>query len=115
MSKALHSIFQPGSIAVIGASRLPNTIGHQILANLIRYGFNGAVYPINPKATSIHSIRAFPSIAAVPDGVDLAVISVPRDLVCGIAEECGRAGVKGLVVITAGFREVGGPGVELEQ
>ena len=109
------SILRPRSIAVIGASRHPNTIGYQILDNLIRYGFNGPLYPVNPKADVIHSIRAYPSVTAIPDAVDLAVIVVPRDLVLAAAEECGRKGVKGLVVITAGFAEVGGDGVERER
>ena len=115
MPNALEPIFKPRSIAVVGASRSPSTIGHQILANLINYGYTGAVYPINPKADSIHSIKAYPSIGAVPDPVDLAVISVPKELVLGVAEECGQAGVRGLVVITAGFREIGGEGVERER
>ena len=115
MPNALEPIFKPRSIAVVGASRSPSTIGHQILANLINYGYTGAVYTINPKADSIHSIKAYPNIGAVPDPVDLAVISVPKELVLGVAEECGRAGVRGLVVITAGFREIGGEGVERER
>jgi acetyl coenzyme A synthetase (ADP forming)-like protein len=111
---ALDPIFRPRSIAVVGASRSPSTIGHQLVANLIQYGYRGAVYPINPKAESIHSIRAYPSIGAVPDPVDLAVISVPKELVLSVAEDCGQAGVRALVVITAGFREIGGDGVERE-
>lgn len=114
-SQALDPIFRPRSIAVVGASRSPSTIGHQLVANLIHYGFTGAVYPINPKADSVHSIRAYRSIADVPDTVDLAVISVPKELVLAVVEECGRAGVRGLVVITAGFREIGGEGVEREK
>ena len=109
------SILRPRSIAVVGASRHPNTIGYQVLDNLIRYGFNGPLYPVNPKADVIHSIRAYPSVLAIADPVDLAVIVVPRDLVLAAAEECGRKGVKGLVVITAGFAEVGGEGVERER
>ena len=111
---ALDAIFRPRSIAVIGASRSPNTIGHQILANLINYGYTGAVYPINPKADSVHSIKAFARIRDVPARVDMAVISVPKEHVLGIAEECGKAGVRGLVIITAGFKEVGGAGILLE-
>ena len=111
----LDSILRPRSIAVIGASRRPNTIGYQILDNLIRYGFNGPLYPVNPKAEVIHSIRAYPSVLAIADPVDLAIVVVPRDLVLDAAEECGRKGVKGLVVITAGFAEVGGEGVERER
>lgn len=109
------SILRPHSIAIIGASRHPNTIGYQILDNLIRYGFNGPLYPVNPKAAVVHSMRAYPSVTAIPDPVELAVIVVPKDLVLGVAEECGRKGVKGLVVITAGFAEVGGEGIEREK
>ena len=111
----LRAILDPASIAVIGASRTRDTIGHQILANLLEHGFTGPVYPVNPHASSIHSVRAYPSVSELPEVPDLAVISVPKQLVNGIAEECGRAGVKGLVVITAGFREVGGAGVERER
>jgi acetyl coenzyme A synthetase (ADP forming)-like protein len=109
------SILRPRSIAVIGASRHPNTIGYQILDNLIRYGFTGPLYPVNPKAEVIHSIRAYPSVAAIPDPVEMAILVVPKDLVLAAAEECGKKGVKGLVVITAGFAEVGGEGVEREK
>jgi len=109
------SILRPHSIAIIGASRHPNTIGYQILDNLIRYGFNGPLYPVNPNAAVIHSIRAYSSVTAIPDPVELAIIVVPRDQVLAAAEECGKKGVKGLVVITAGFAEVGGEGVEREQ
>lgn len=108
-------ILHPRSIAVIGASRHSNTIGYQILDNLIRYGFTGPIYPVNPKAPVVHSIRAYPSVTAIPDPVDLALIVVPKELVLAAAEECGQKGVKGLVVITAGFAEVGGEGVEREK
>ena len=108
------AILRPRSIAVIGASRQPNTIGWQILDNLLRFGFNGPLFPVNPKAETIHSIRAYPTVEAIPDPVDLAIVVVPKQLVLGIAEACGRKGVKGLVVITAGFAEVGGDGVERE-
>ena len=108
------AILRPRSIAVIGASRTPNTIGWQILDNLLRFGFNGPLYPVNPKAEVIHSIRAYPTVRAIPDPVDLAIVVVPKHLVLGVAEECGQKGVKGLVVITAGFAEVGGEGIVRE-
>src|SRR5262245_29057321 len=104
---SLDPIFKPRTVAVIGASRSPNTIGHQILANLVRFGFTGSVYPVNPKATSVNSIRCYPAVSDIPEPVDLAVISVPKQLVLEVAESCGQAGVRGLVVITAGFKEVG--------
>lgn len=111
----LDSILRPRSIAVIGASRESGTIGHQIVSNLLQDGFTGPVYPVNPRAVSVRSIKAYPSVAAIPDPVDLAVIAVPKQLVVQAAEDCGRKGIAGLVVISAGFREVGGAGVEREQ
>jgi acetate---CoA ligase (ADP-forming) len=115
MPSPLDPILRPRSVAVIGASRRPATIGHQILANLIVHGFTGAVYPVNPNATSVHSIRAYPSVEAIPDAVDLAVIVVPKEHVLAVAEECGRKGVRGLVVISAGFKEVGESGAAAER
>lgn len=112
---SLDCILRPRSVAVIGASRTPNTIGHEIVSNLVGYGFTGNVFPVNPKADSIHSLKTYPTIAAVPDPVDMAVITVPKQYVLGVAAECGQAGVKGLTVISAGFREVGGEGVERER
>jgi acetate---CoA ligase (ADP-forming) len=111
----LDPVFSPRSIAVVGTSRTPNTIGHQIVDNLLRHGFTGAVYPVNPYAPAVHSIRAFPSVSAIPDPVDLAIIVVPKEHVVAVAEECGEKGVRGLVVISAGFREIGGEGVERER
>src|SRR5262245_13714975 len=111
----LDAILKPKSIAVIGASRRQDTIGSQILSNLVSWGFNGPVYPVNPQATHINSIRCWPSVTAIPEPVDLAVIVVPKQHALGAVEECGKKGVKGLVVITAGFAEVGGAGVEREK
>jgi acetyl coenzyme A synthetase (ADP forming)-like protein len=111
---SLDPIFRPRSVAVIGASRRHQTIGREILANLVGFEFTGPVYPVNPGAASIHSIPCFPSIAAIPGAVDLAIITVPKDRVLEVVEACGRKGVGGLVVITAGFREVGRAGQQLE-
>jgi acetyl coenzyme A synthetase (ADP forming)-like protein len=110
----LSPLLAPNTIAVIGASRRKGTIGHQILENLISYGFAGAVFPVNPHARSICAVRAYASIADVPDPVDMAVIVVPKEQVLDIAEQCGRAHVKGLVVISAGFREIGDEGAARE-
>ena len=115
MANALDPILKPKTIAVIGASRSPNTIGHETLANLIDRGFTGAVYPVNPHAHAIHSVRAYPSIGTVPEPVDLAIIVVPKQAVTPTVEECGQSGVKGLIVISAGFREVGTEGAERER
>ena len=111
----LDPILKPRSVAVIGASRRSDTIGHEILANIVKYGFTGAVYPVNPNASSIHSIKAYPSVGDIPDAVDLAVIVVPKEHVLAVAESCGTKGVRGLVVISAGFKEVGEAGAAAER
>lgn len=114
-TQGLDGLFRPRSVAVVGASRRPGSIGRQIVANLIAGGFQGPVYPVNPKAEVVLSVPAFPRVKAIPGPVDLAVLVVPPDAVLKAAEECGRKGVKGLVVITAGFREIGGEGIAREE
>lgn len=113
--RSLDPVLSPRSIAVIGASRSPATIGHQILTNLVRYGFTGAVFPVNPNASAIYAMKAWPDVAAIPDPVDLAIVCVPRQLVLEVADACGRKGVRGLCVISAGFREVGEEGAANER
>lgn len=115
MTTTLDAILKPRSIAVIGASRMSDTIGHQVFANLLRYGFTGAVYPVNPNATSIQSVRAYPDVGSLPERPDLAIVVVPKDRVLQVAQGCGQAGIPGLVVISAGFREIGGAGVDRER
>ncbi len=114
MTEQLASIFSPRSIAVIGASTTPGALGRQILENLVTYGYRGKLYPVNPKAREILGLRCFPSLQDIHAPVDLAVVVVRRELAIAAVEECGRAGVGGVVVITAGFREVGGEGADLE-
>ena len=113
-TSGLDGIFRPRSVAVIGASRREGSIGRQVVANLIAGGFQGPVYPVNPKAEVVLSIPAYKSVRAIKAPVDLAVLVVPPDVTLKVAEECGKKGVKGLVVITAGFREIGGIGAERE-
>lgn len=112
---SLDPILRPRSIAVIGASRKENSIGWQIMDNLLSHGFDGPIYPVNPKASSIHSVPAFASVRDIPSAVDLAVIVVPKQHVLSVVREAVEAGTKGFVVISAGFREVGGDGVDREQ
>ena len=112
---SLDPILSPGSIAVIGASRRPGSIGNTVLRHLVQAGFTGPVYPVNPNATSVASIPAFPSVASLPTVPDLAIIVVPSSLVLESARACAEKGVRGLVVITAGFREIGGAGAGLEE
>lgn len=110
----LDSLLRPKSIAVIGASRRPGSIGNGMLRHLVEGGFTGPVYPVNPSADSVLSVPAFPSIKSLPTIPELAIIVVPKEGVLEVVRECAEAGVKGLVVITAGFKEVGGDGVGLE-
>jgi acetyltransferase len=112
---SLDAILRPKSVAVIGASTRRGAIGREIVHNLITGDFHGKLFPVNPKADYIHSIKAYPSILDVPDPVDLAIVVVPAAAVAEVVEECGRKGVKGLVVISAGFREVGPEGAERQR
>ncbi len=114
MSDSLDGIFRPRSIAVIGASSRKGTIGQTILHNLIEHNFNGTVFPVNPKARVIHSIKCYSTVLDVPDAVDLAVIVVPSQFVAQTLEQCGVKGVKGVVVISSGFKEIGKEGVARE-
>lgn len=111
----VKAIFKPESVAIIGASRTPGKVGHTLLRNLIECGFRGDVYPINPHAEEILGVKCYPSILKVPGEVELAVIAVPAPIVLQVAEECGRKGVKALIVISAGFRETGREGAERER
>lgn len=110
----LDAIFRPRSIAVIGASRTKNSIGREVINNLLGFEFNGKVFPVNPNATVIHSMKCYSSVTAIQDDVDLAVIVVPREHVLAAVADCGKKGVRGLIVITAGFREAGAEGAKIE-
>lgn len=114
-AQGLDKIFRPKSIAVIGATSRPGTIGREIVNNLIAYDFKGQVFPVNPKADQIHSIKCYPTILDIPDPVDMAVIVVRKDLVLESIEQCGKKGVGGVIVITAGFKEVGTEGAREEK
>ncbi|MBK9711841.1 MAG: acetate--CoA ligase [Kouleothrix sp.] len=111
----LEAIFAPRSVAIVGASPDPSKLGHRVLLNIIENGYAGRIVPIHPTATHVLDLPAYPSIGAVPDSLDLAVIVVPPQAVLQVVEDCGKQGVRGLVVITAGFKEVGGAGKELER
>jgi acetyl coenzyme A synthetase (ADP forming)-like protein len=111
----LSSIFYPKSMAIIGASRQQGSVGQALLANIIDSRFQGIVYPVNPRAKGILGIKCYPSVMDIPDEVDLAIVIVPSRFVPGILEECGRKKIKGAIVISAGFKEIGGEGIELEK
>lgn len=114
-ARSMARLLSPRSIAVVGAGRRAGTIGHEVFRNLLLGGFNGPVYPVNARAPSVASVRAYPSILEVPDAVDVAVITVPAADVPAVVEECARKRVAGLVVITAGFAEVGGESATVER
>jgi acetyl coenzyme A synthetase (ADP forming)-like protein len=112
---SLRWLLKPQSVALIGASRHPGTIGYFLLQCLTRSGFSGKVYPVNPNVDSLMSLKTYPSVLAIPDDVDMAVIAVPAKIVAKVADECGRKGVHTLVVISDGFKEVGPEGVSREK
>jgi acetyltransferase len=114
-SSKLDSIFYPKSMAIIGASRQQGSVGQALLANIIDSRFQGIAYPVNPRAKGILGIKCYPSVMDIPDEVDLAIVIVPSRRVPGILEECGKKKIKGAIVISAGFKEIGGEGIELEK
>ena len=105
--EAITKLLQPKSIAVVGASAQPGKIGYTVIENLIKGGYKGKIYPVNPTATEILNLKVYPSVSAMPDTVDLAVVTVPVKFVAQVAEECGQKGIKAMSVITSGFSEVG--------
>ncbi len=111
----LDAIFSPVSVAVVGASTSPGKVGHDIFENILRGGFTGTLYPVNPSAKSVLSVRAYPSITEIPDAVDLAMIILPPKAALRAVEDAIEKGVKGIVIVSAGFREVGGEGLEIEE
>jgi len=110
----LKFVFEPKSVAVIGASKTEGTVGNGILTNILEANFQGAVYPVNPKYDNIMSVRAYKDVLSIPETVDLAVICIPSKAVVDVLKQCAEKGVKGIVVITAGFKEIGEEGKELE-
>lgn len=111
-NEVLDSLLTPKSVAVVGASATPGKIGYSVIKNLIDGGYAGAIYPINPSATEILGIKCYSSVSSVPGSIDAAIITVPAKLVDGVTDELGRKGVKGMIVITSGFSEVGNRDLE---
>ncbi len=114
VAASLLPVFYPRSVAVIGASRDPASIGGRLMRNVLDAHFAGAVFPVNPSSPVVGSVRAYRSVLDIPDPVDVAVIVVPAHVVIPVVDECVEKGVKGLVVISAGFSETGDEGAELE-
>jgi acetyltransferase len=111
----ISSIIKPQSIAVVGATNREGSVGHAVFSNILYNGYKGVLYPVNPKAKFVKSVKAYPSLIDIPDQIDLAVIVVPASIVEQIIEEASIKGVKGFIIISAGFKEIGGEGIERER
>lgn len=111
----LDSLFKPKAIAIIGASSKELSIGNVILKNLVHYGYTGKIYPINPKEQTVRDIKAYPTIFDVPGDIDLAHIIIPSKFVPQIIEDCGKRGIKSVIINSAGFSEMGDEGVALQK
>ena len=111
----LDKMFKPESVAIVGASNSEGKVGYIIVNNIINDGYEGNVYPINPKDDEVQGLKAYKNVSDLPEVPDLVIISIPSKAVNPVVKECGEFGVKNLVVITAGFKEVGGEGVKMEE
>jgi len=111
----LERIFNPARVAVVGASDTPGSVGHSLMRNLIQLGFEGKVYPINITKKEILGIRAYQRVDQLPERVDLAIIATPAKTVPDVLEQCGKAGIVGIIIISAGFKEIGPEGRALEE
>ena len=112
---SLEKFFNPASVAIVGASQTPGKVGYEILANMIKAGFPGKIFPVNPNAKTIEGLACYPDVASIGQIPELVIIVVPAKIVPSIMRQCAKAGVKSVVIITAGFKEVGPEGKELEQ
>ncbi|MFW9831907.1 MAG: CoA-binding protein, partial [Candidatus Thorarchaeota archaeon] len=111
----LDRIFNPRSIAVVGASEDEGSVGRILMVNLTQTGFKGKVFPVNIKRKEILGMKAYPKVDDLPEPVDLAIIATPAKTVPDIVEECGKAGILGIIIISAGFKEIGEKGRALEK
>lgn len=112
---AMDLFFNPRKVAIIGASRNPKSLAYQTFKSMIESGFEGAFFPVNPGADYVLGYKSYKSVLEIEDEIDLAVITVPAKIVPFVLEECGKKGIKAVIIITAGFKEVGGEGIILEQ
>ena len=110
----LNALFSPRAIAVVGASTKPHTVGNDLVHNLITHKFTGSIYPVNPKAKDILGLKAYPSLVDLPEPVELIAVAVPAAAVLGVVEQARSVGVKAMVLLSAGFKETGDEGAELE-
>jgi acetyltransferase len=111
----IRAIFEPESVAIVGASRTPGKFGNTIVRNLIALGYEGAIFPVNPSADEICGLKSYPSLSQIPQSVDVVTVAVPASLVPDVIRDCERKGVKGVVIITSGFSEAGEEGMKRQQ
>ena len=111
----LDAFFRPRAVAIIGASRERGKVGFSIVDNMLKSGFGRPIYPVNPKANEIEGLKCYPDLAQVPDGVELAVLVIPPKACVSTLDACAARGIQSAIVISAGFKEVGGEGVEIEK
>ena len=112
---SLESFFNPQSIAIVGASRQKSKVGYEILANIVKAGYKGGIFPVNPNTDTIEGIKCYPDLESIPDTPELVIIIVPAKIVPPVMQQCAKVGVKSVIIITAGFREVGEEGRALEK
>jgi len=111
----LDNFFNPKSVAIVGASRQKSKVGYEILSNMTRAGYEGKIFPVNPNAETIEGLKCYPDLKSVGEIPDLVVIIVPARIVPSIMQQCAKIGVKSVIIVTAGFKEVGKAGYELER
>lgn len=114
MTSSLNPFFEPRGVAIIGASASPEKLSYGIVKNMMDYGYEGKIYPVNPRAEEILGLQCYPSIAGVPDPVELAVIVLPSQMIPSVIDDCGKRGIRAVTVISGGFKEVGDIGKDLE-
>ncbi len=112
---ALKKFFNPGSVAIVGASRTKGKVGYEILKSMLEAGYQGSIFPINPKAELIEGLKCYPDLSSIGQVPELVIISVPAQGVAAVMQQCATVGTKAVIIITSGFKEVGQEGRELEQ
>lgn len=115
MTNNFDGFFYPESIAIVGASSKEKTLGWELMKNLLNFGYKGKIFPVNPKADFIHNVKVYPSLPAIEEDVDLAIIMVAKQFVLASIDDCEKKNIKNIIVITAGFKEVGEEGIEMEK
>jgi len=112
---SLESFFNPKSMAIVGASRQKGKVGYEILVNVIGAGYKGEIFPVNPKSDTIEGLKCYPDLKSIGKTPDLVIIIIPAKFVSAMMQQCAKVGVKSVIIITAGFKEVGKEGRELEK